>query len=227
MTHCLEACCSLLSWQNTEPFLHHIVTCDEMWILFNNSKCSARLLDKDKIPKHTPKLEFHQKKLMVLVWWFSAGVIHYSFMKPGMAITADVCINQLHEMMRKLALKQLRLVNKDQPMLLQDNAQPHVAQGTLLKIQQWNLEVLSHPLYSPDLAPTDYHFFQALDNFLFFIFFIFFIYLFSFLLTINLKLIKVHIEIKIVNKEAATKRSTLLHAQCQLCMVAVPLNKAM
>ena len=41
----------------------------------------------------------------------------------------------------------------------------------------------------------------------------FFLYLFSFLLTINLKLIIVHVEIKIVNKEAATKRSTLLHAQ--------------
>ena len=54
-----------------------------------------------------------------------------------------------------------------------------------------------------------------------------FIYLFSFLLTINLKLIKVHVEIKIVNKDAATKRSTLLHAQRQLCMVAVSLNKAM
>ena len=37
-----------------------------------------------------------------------------------------------------------------------------------------------------------------------------FIYLFSFLLTINLKLIIVHVEIKIVNKKAATKRSTLL-----------------
>ena len=34
----------------------------------------------------------------------------------------------------------------------------------------------------------------------------------SFLLKINLKLIIVHVEIKIVNKEAATKRSTLLHA---------------
>ena len=59
------------------------------------------------------------------------------------------------------------------------------------------------------------------------LYFLFIFYLFSFLLTINLKLIKVHVEIKIVNKEVATKRSTLLHAQCQLCMVAVPLNKAM
>ena len=40
---------------------------------------------------------------------------------------------------------------------------------------------------------------------------ILFFYLFSFLLTINLKLIIVHVEIKIVNKEAATKRSTLLN----------------
>ena len=38
----------------------------------------------------------------------------------------------------------------------------------------------------------------------------------SFLLTINLKLIIVHVEIKIVNKKAATKRSTLLHAQLML-----------
>ena len=50
--------------------------------------------------------------------------------------------------------------------------------------------------------------------------FFYFFYLFSFLLTINLKLITVHVEIKIVNKEAATKRSTWLP-------VAVPLNKAM
>ena len=39
-----------------------------------------------------------------------------------------------------------------------------------------------------------------------------FYFLFSFLLTINLKLIKVHVEIKIVNKEAATKRSTLFNS---------------
>ena len=56
---------------------------------------------------------------------------------------------------------------------------------------------------------------------------VFFTSLFSFLLTINLKLIIVHVEIKIVNKEAATKRSMLLHAELMLCMVAVPLNKAM
>ena len=51
---------------------------------------------------------------------------------------------------------------------------------------------------------------------------IIFIYLFSFLLTINLKLIKVHVEIKIVNKEASTKQSTLLHAKRQLLQAWLP-----
>ena len=59
---------------------------------------------------------------MVLVWWSLAGVIRYSFMRPGTAITVDVYINQLDEMMRKLACKQPRLVNRDQLILLQDNA---------------------------------------------------------------------------------------------------------
>ena len=54
----------------------------------------------------------------------------------------------------------------------------------------------------------------------FFLHVVYLFYLFiSFLLTINLKLIIVHVEIKIVNKEAATKRSTLLHAQRHACMV--------
>ena len=34
------------------------------------------------------------------------------------------------------------------------------------------------------------------------------------------------IEIEIVNMEAATQQNTLLHAQYQLCMVTLPLNKA-
>ena len=55
-----------------------------------------------------------------------------------------------------------------------------------------------------------------------FILIVLIIYLFiSFLLTINLKLIIVHVEIKIVNKEAATKRSTLLHAQRQLFITII------
>lgn len=162
----LEACLFLLSRHKCEPFLQRIVTCDEKWIRFDNRRRSSQWLDKNEAPKHSPKPNIHQKKLMVSVWWSSAGIIHYSFLKPGQSITADVYCNQLDDMMRLLAIKQPRLVNRDRPILLQDNARPHVAQATLLKLHELELETLYHPPYSPDLAPTDYHFFQALDNFL-------------------------------------------------------------
>ena len=42
----------------------------------------------------------------------------------------------------------------------------HVVQPTLQKLNELGYEVLPHPPRSPDLLPTDYHFFKHLDNFL-------------------------------------------------------------
>ena len=58
------------------------------------------------------------------------------------------------------------IVNRKTPMLLHDNARPHVTQQTLEKLNELKIETVPHPPYSPDLSPTDYHFFQALDYFL-------------------------------------------------------------
>ena len=73
----------LLDNQN-DRFLYEIVTCDKKWILYNNHKYSAQWLDADKIPQHFPKLKLNQKKVMVTVWWSSAGLIHHIFIKPGL-----------------------------------------------------------------------------------------------------------------------------------------------
>jgi [histone H3]-lysine36 N-dimethyltransferase SETMAR len=40
------------------------------------------------------------------------------------------------------------------------------ARETVLTLQELQLETTRHPPYSPDLAPTDYHFFGDLDNYL-------------------------------------------------------------
>jgi len=41
--------------------------------------------------------------------------------------------------------------------LQHDNAQPHTVRLTLEKIENMGWEVLPHPLYSPDLAPSHYN----------------------------------------------------------------------
>ncbi|GAV03390.1 hypothetical protein RvY_13819 [Ramazzottius varieornatus] len=68
--------------------------------------------------------------------------------------------------MKKLTVKQPKLVNRDKPLLLHDNAKAHSAKKTSAKLRELGLETLPHPPYSPDLAPTDYHFFLNFDNFL-------------------------------------------------------------
>ncbi|GAV06887.1 hypothetical protein RvY_16798 [Ramazzottius varieornatus] len=68
--------------------------------------------------------------------------------------------------MEKLTVKQPKLVNRDKPLLLHDNAKAHSAKKTSAKLRELGLETLPHPPYSPDLAPTDYHFFSNFDNFL-------------------------------------------------------------
>ncbi|EZA47959.1 Histone-lysine N-methyltransferase SETMAR [Ooceraea biroi] len=84
----------------------------------------------------------------------------------NVSIPTYLYCKQLDEMIQQLAIKQPKLVNRSMPILLHDNARPHTARLTVAKLQELELETLRHPPYSPDLSPTDYHFFRNLDNFL-------------------------------------------------------------
>ncbi|KOC71372.1 Histone-lysine N-methyltransferase SETMAR [Habropoda laboriosa] len=52
------------------------------------------------------------------------------------------------------------LVNLNGPILLHDNARPHVSQITVQKLNDLGYETLPYPPYSP----TDYHLFNHLEN---------------------------------------------------------------
>jgi histone-lysine N-methyltransferase SETMAR len=44
------------------------------------------------------------------------------------------------------------------------SARPHAAAATIETIQKLNFDLLPHPPYSPDLAPSDYHLFGSLKK---------------------------------------------------------------
>jgi hypothetical protein len=50
--------------------------------------------------------------------------------------------------------------------LLHDNARPHTAACTSSLLEHLNWELFDHPPYSPDLAPSDWHLFICLKNWL-------------------------------------------------------------
>ncbi|GFY21320.1 histone-lysine N-methyltransferase SETMAR [Trichonephila clavipes] len=68
----------------------------------------------------------------------------------------------------KLAIDQKwpELDNRRGVVFHQDNARGHMSIVTRQKLKELEWEVLMHPPYSPDLAPSDYHLFRSLQNFL-------------------------------------------------------------
>jgi len=54
-------------------------------------------------------------------------------------------------------------MNRD---LLRDNAQSHTAVAMKNLLQRFGREVFDHPPYSPDLVPTDFHFFALMKRWL-------------------------------------------------------------
>ncbi len=94
------------------------------------------------------------------------GVIYFEFLDVNQTITADVYSQQLQRLHEVLLEKRPNLVNQKDVILLHDNATPHVAKMTQQTIKQFGWEVLAHPPWSPDLAPSDYHLFLSLRNYL-------------------------------------------------------------
>ena len=50
--------------------------------------------------------------------------------------------------------------------ILHDNARSHAARQTVTLLQRFGWEINTHPPYSPDLAPIDFHLFPKLKEYL-------------------------------------------------------------
>ena len=123
------------------------------------------MAEPEEATKHFSQANLHEKKVMITVWRSAADLIHYSFLNPGETITSEKYAQQTEDLHRKPQCLQPALAYRKGP-ILHDNAQPHVAQPRLQKLNKLGYEVPPHPPYSPDLLPTDYHFFKHLNNFL-------------------------------------------------------------
>jgi histone-lysine N-methyltransferase SETMAR len=98
---------------------------------------------------------------MLSVWWDVHGVVYWQLLPTNTTVTAEVYCAQLENLMANLKAKRPQ---HDKIYFLIDNARPYVAKLVYNKLMEYGWELLPHPPYSPDLAPTDYHLFQSLSN---------------------------------------------------------------
>ena len=149
-----------------EPYLKRLVTSDEKWILYENPDCHKQWLSDGQKAVPTPKPGLNAKKALLCVWWDWKGIIYWEVLPYGQTVDSNVYCRQLDQLDAALHRERPELVNRKGVILLHDNAKPHTSRVTQQKIRELGYEVLPHPPYSPDIAPSDYHLFQSLYHFL-------------------------------------------------------------
>ena len=157
----VNVCSSLLSRKRRFEWLKNLITGDEKWLLYINHTRKRQWLPAEQEPIPEPKGEIHPKKVMISIWWDCKGVIWYELLPTNVTVTAVLYCTQLERLAIELKKKR---PEQEKVLFLHDNARPHVAKITSEKLQQLGWEVLPHPPYSPDLAPSDFHLFRSLSN---------------------------------------------------------------
>ncbi|UYV76574.1 hypothetical protein LAZ67_14001221 [Cordylochernes scorpioides] len=158
-------CELLLKRQNRKGFLHRIVTGDEKWIHYDNPKRRKSWVKPSHASTSTAKPNIHGKKLMLCIWWDQLGVIYYELLQPNETITGERYQQQLMRLSRALKIKRPLYAKRHDKVIYQhDNARPHVAKVVKETLEALQWDVLPHPLYSPDIAPSDYHMFRSMTH---------------------------------------------------------------
>jgi len=159
----VSTCDLLLQRHERDPFLKRLVTGDETWILYQNVH-RKRTWSEENRPSTVAKPGLHPKKVLLCIWWDWKGVCYYELLPQGDTINADKYCNQLDQLKAAIAEKRPELANRRGVVFHHDNARPHVALAVRQKLLQFDWDVLPHPPYSPDLAPSDYYLFLSLKN---------------------------------------------------------------
>ncbi|XP_017062383.1 histone-lysine N-methyltransferase SETMAR-like [Drosophila ficusphila] len=160
----IDACESLLNRNKIDPFLKSMVTGDEKWVTYDNVRRKTVVVERGEAAQMVAKPGLTDRKVLLCVWWDWQGIIHYELLPYGQTLNSDLYCQQLDRLKTALMQKRPSLINRGRIAFHQDNARPHTSLVTRQKLRELGWEVLVHPPYSPDLAPSDYHLFLSMAN---------------------------------------------------------------
>ena len=160
-------CELLLQRQKMKIFLHRIVTGDEKWLHYENTKCRKSWGKPGHASTSFAKPNNHGSKLLLCIWWDQQGVIYYELFKTNETITGDRYWLPLMRLSRSL--------NEKRPLYA---PRRHTTKwfyymttlGLMLQ-KQWktswkhfNEKYYPHPSYSPEITPSDFHLFRSMAH---------------------------------------------------------------
>jgi histone-lysine N-methyltransferase SETMAR len=116
------------------------------------------------VPKKTRSVP-SAGRVMASVFWDAESTLFIDYLEKGKTITEEYYSNLLTRLDEKIREKRPGLQKKN-IIFHQDNAPAHESVLAMGKLRDLHYELLEHPPYSSDLAPSDFYLFPKLKLFL-------------------------------------------------------------
>lgn len=162
-----EQCLVMLN-RNKDEFFRRYITMDETWLHHytpESNRQSAEWTARDEPHPKRGKTQQSAGKVMASVFWDARGIIFIDYLEKGQTINSDYYTALLEQLKDEIAKKRPHL-KKKKVLFHQDNAPCHRSITTMAKLHELGYELLPHPPYSPDLAPSDFFLFADLKRML-------------------------------------------------------------
>ena len=100
---------------------------------------------------------------MATVFWYMHDVLLLHFSLANETVNSAAYQANLKKLKRAVQRKRPQMSDKGM-LLLHDNARPHTTHATVNLLEQWGWEILQHPTYNLDQAPSDFHLFPNMKK---------------------------------------------------------------
>ena len=143
-------------------FLRKYVTSIHLFTLETNWQ-SAEWTAAGESRSKRPKTQKSADKVLASVFRDGQGILSIDYLKKGRIINSEYYIALLERLKEEIAPKRPQM-KKKKVLFHQDNAPSHKSIATMVKLHELHFELLPHPLFSPDLAPSNYWLFADLKR---------------------------------------------------------------
>ena len=162
-----SVCSALLKrFRSKDDFFLRLVTVDETWVHYYepDHKAQSRQWVGPESPRPKKfKTQLSAGKVKATVFWDAKGVIMLDFLPKRSTITGMYYANLLDQLRTAIREKRRGKLSKD-VLMQQDNARVHTCKVAMDAVERNGYELIPHPAYSPDLAPSDFFLFPNLKE---------------------------------------------------------------
>ena len=103
-------------------------------------------------------------KVIASIFWDAEGILFIDFLPKGRTINSEYYCNLLEQLREAIDNKRPGKIERGVIFHQDNNTHCHTARASLQKIHDCSFELLPHPPYSSDLAPSDFHLSPALKG---------------------------------------------------------------